>query len=223
MNYHIDFDLDFKRNNYPGRFIVIEGIDGSGKTTQVKRVADKLQHAVVTKEPTTGPIGQFIRQALVGKEPQLPPTALQHLLSADRAVHEEEIKKLLETGKAVVSDRYLWSSVAYGMADRENTQYENGKVLLVAQSILSMYHQFILPDITIYLKVSIATALSRIEEMGKVKEMYEHREKLEKIKKGYEWLVAQFPEEIVVVDGEQGVEEVTVAIMGKITEKNSNI
>lgn len=214
MQYSVSFNLDFKRNPYPGRFIVLEGIDGSGKTTQVSIIAQKLG-AIVTKEPTTGPIGQFIRQRLAGAL-DLPPVALQHLLSADRAVHEEEIKKLLDEGKTVISDRYLWSSVAYGMADREGTGYTDGEVLLVAQSILSMYHQFILPNLTFYLTVSVDTALARIEKMGKVKEMYEYRDKLEKIKKGYDWLLAQFPKEIIAVDGERPVEEVTRAILAKL-------
>lgn len=214
MQYHIELDLDFKRNTFPGKFIVIEGIDGSGKTTQAKIVAEKLANAVYTKEPTTGPIGQFIRQRLSGSL-ALPPVALQHLLSADRAVHEEEVKGYLAKGMMVVSDRYLWSSVAYGMADREGTDYTDGNVLLVAQSILSMYHKFILPDMTFYLDVSIDTAMKRIEKMGKEREMYEHRNKLELIKKGYEWLIRQFPKEITLVDGERPIEAVTQAILDK--------
>lgn len=214
--YHIEFDLDFCRNEYPGKFIVIEGIDGSGKTTQAHIVAEKLPNAVYTKEPTAGPIGQFIRQGIAGGG-NLPPAALQHLLSADRAVHEEEVKKLLQEGKTVVSDRYLWSSVAYGMADREGTDYNDGEVLLVAQSILSMYHQFLLPDITIYLTASIDTVMKRIDEMGKEREMYEHRDKLELIKKGYDWLLTQFPKEIVTINGEQEVNKVTADILEKVS------
>lgn len=221
MEYTVSFKLDFRRNIYPGKFIVLEGIDGSGKTTQVHIIAQHLREqgkdVVFTKEPTDGPIGKFIRQTLSGAV-RIPAVALQHLLSADRAVHEEEIKKHLESSKTVISDRYLWSSVAYGMADWENTDYTNGKVLLVAQSILSMYHQFILPNVTIYLKVSIDTALLRIEQMGKEKEMYENRDKLEKIFKGYEWLVSQFPSEITVVDGEKDVTAVTQDILGKLAE-----
>src|SRR3989344_1902399 len=214
MKYHISLDIDFKRNENPGKFIVIEGIDGSGKTTQAQLVAEKLG-AVYTKEPTTGPIGQFIREGIAGAG-NLPPAALQHLLSADRAVHEEEVKKLLQQGKTVVSDRYLWSSVAYGMADREGTDYTDGEVLLVAQSILSMYHRFILPDITLYLDVSVDTSMKRINEMGKEKEMYETPEKLQLIEKGYKWLIEQFPQEIVVLNGEKPVEEVTEDILEKI-------
>lgn len=215
MKYHISFDLDFKRNSYPGKFIVLEGIDGSGKTTQAQIIAGKLPNAVYTKEPTTGPIGQFIREGIAGGG-NLPPAALQHLLSADRAVHEEEVKKLLQEGKTVISDRYLWSSVAYGMADREGTDYTDGEVLLVAQSILSMYHQFLLPDLTIYLTASIDTVMKRIDEMGKEREMYEHRDKLELIKKGYDWLLTQFPKEFIVVDGERAVDVVTKDILSKV-------
>jgi dTMP kinase len=213
--YHVAFDLDFKRNTHPGKFVVIEGIDGSGKTTQAHIVAKKLPGAVYTKEPTSGPIGKFIREGISG-EGSLPPVALQHLLSADRAVHEEEVKELLNEGKLVISDRYLWSSVAYGMADREGTDYTDGEVLLVAQSILSMYHRFMLPNMTFYLDVSVDSAMRRIEEMGKVREIYEHRDKLELIKKGYDWLIAQFPKEIIVIDGERERDEITADILENI-------
>lgn len=221
MQYHVSFDLDFKRNPYSGKFVVVEGIDGSGKTTQAKIVAEKIDNAVYTKEPTDGPIGQFIRKAISGTENELPPVALQHLLSADRAVHEEEVKGFLEKGKTVVSDRYLWSSVAYGMADREAFDYKDGKILLVAQSILSAYHQFILPDVTLYLDVSVDTALKRLNQMKKNRELYETREKLEKIYKGYRWLIEQFPREITVVDGGRSVDQVTTDLMQKIGNHKS--
>src|SRR5581483_6401525 len=205
-----------KRNTFPGKFIVIEGIDGSGKTTQAKLVAEKLSNAIATKEPTDGPIGKLIREGIAdfGK---LPPSAIQHLLAADRAVHVEEIRTYLKEGKTVVSDRYLWSSIPYGLADLDTHPNNTGSVLLSAQSILSMYHQFVLPDLSIYLKVPVDVALARIENMGKEKEMYEHRDKLEKIYEGYEWLVQEFPKEFVVIDGEQSVEKVTSEILDRIS------
>ncbi|MBI1982473.1 MAG: deoxynucleoside kinase, partial [Candidatus Levybacteria bacterium] len=121
--------------------------------------------------------------------------------------------------KTLVSDRYFWSAVAYGMADRQGTKYEdNGHVLLAIQGILSMYSQFIMPDITFYLQTSVDTALSRLAKMTKEKELYETREKLEKIYQGYEWLVSQFPKEITVIDGEKTVGEVTGEILNKINK-----
>lgn len=224
MNYHISFDLDFRRNPYPGKFIVIEGIDGSGKTTQAKLLVDRLKvlgkEAVYTKEPTDGPIGQFIRQTLRGAV-DVSPLSIQYLLAADRVLHAEEVEKYLKEGKTLIGDRYFWSAVAYGMADRQETQYEdNGYVLLLAQGILSMYTQFIVPDITFYLRTSVDIALSRLAKMTKEKELYETREKLEKIYQGYEWLASQFPEEITVVDGEKEMEEVTEGILWYLGRRN---
>ncbi|MBI2036722.1 dTMP kinase [Candidatus Microgenomates bacterium] len=222
MEYKISFKLDFRRNPYPGKFIVIEGIDGCGKTTQTAIVVEKLKaqgaDAIYTKEPTDGPIGRFIRQTLRGVL-DISPLAIQYLLAADRVLHAQEIEKHLKEGKTLVSDRYFWSAVAYGMADRQGTKYEdNGHVLLAIQGILSMYSQFIMPDITFYLQTSVDTALSRLAKMTKEKELYETREKLEKIYQGYEWLVSQFPKEITVVDGEKTVGEVTGEILNKINK-----
>ena len=68
MNYNVSFDLDFKRNEYPGKFIVLEGIDGSGKTLQSQLLADNLKNlgkkVYLTKNPTDSEIGKFIRSAL---------------------------------------------------------------------------------------------------------------------------------------------------------------
>lgn len=214
MNYHIEFNLDFKRNLYPGTFIVLEGIDGSGKTTQIKRVKNSLtklsgKEVFLTKEPTESVVGQLIKK-IVRNEIKVPKTAIQYLFCADRVIHLEKvvIPKLKE-GAIVVSDRYFWSSLAYGIADR-NT-------LLAAQSILSMYNQFLVPDFTFYLRVAVSTAISRLSQMQKTKELYEEKGKLLKIAKGYDWVVKQFPKEITVIDGEMSVEEVTKEIIKKVS------
>ena len=217
MNYHIEFNLDFKRNPYPGTFIVLEGIDGSGKTTQIKRVKNSLtklsgKEVFLTKEPTESVVGQLIKK-IVRNELKVPKTAIQYLFCADRVIHLEKvvIPKLKE-GAIVVSDRYFWSSLAYGIADR-NT-------LLAAQSILSMYNQFIVPDFTFYLRVAVPTAISRLSQMQKTREIYEEKGKLLKIAKGYDWVVEQFPKEITVIDGEMSAEEVTKEIITKIKQIN---
>lgn len=213
MEYHLSYNLDFKRNPYPGKFIVIEGIDGGGKTTQAKAVVEILnkkgEKTIFTEEPTGGPIGQLIRKVLRGTT-EIPPASFQYLFAADRQMHQEEIIKYLTLGTTVVSDRYFWSSVAYGMADRESL---TGDILLVAQSILSLYHQFILPDLTFYLDVQVETAMKRLKSMHKEKELYERLGKLEKIARGYEWLAKKFPKEITVIDGEKPVVKVTEEIL----------
>lgn len=217
MVYHVSFDIELRKHNYPGKFIVIEGIDGSGKTTQVEKVVESLKaqgkDVVVTKEPTDGEVGQLIRKMLSGKV-EFTPVAFQYLFAADRVMHMEEVEELLKQGKFVVSDRYFWSAIAYGMADKEGMDYENSKeVSLVAQGILSIYHQFLLPDYTFYLEIPVDVSLSRLGAMDKEKEIYEKKENLEKIYAGYEWLVEKFGDEIMVIEGTQDVQDITENIV----------
>src|SRR3989344_8399723 len=220
MNYHVSFDIDFRRNAYKGIYIAFEGIDGVGKTTQTsilkKYFEDKKKKVVYTKEPTNiPPIGTLIHDFIQGKI-DLPPISVQYLFAADRAIHMETIvEPSLQKGKIVISDRCFWSSVAYGILDKMKNSHtlKNGEILLVSESILSMYHQFIIQDITFYIKVSEETAMKRLSKMNKKKEYYETKEKLRKIKEGYDWLANKFPKEIIVIDGEQSVEKVTAEIL----------
>lgn len=220
MKQHIEFDIEFKKNTYQGKFFVIEGIDGSGKTTQCNSVTERLGRngfdVICTKEPTDGEIGKLIRRVL-SAEVKVPPAAIQYLLAADRAVHQEEIISYLSKKTSVSSDRYFWSAIAYGIADRGDVDFASEQAMLVAHSILSMYHQFLIPDKTLYLDVSIDTALSRLGAMDKEKEIYEKREKLEKIDAGYKWLISTFPEQFVVIDAEQPVEKVTHDMLNALT------
>ena len=215
MNYHVDFELDFKRNTYPGKFIVIEGIDAAGKTTHVKLLEEFLspnKKLFMTKNPTSGEIGQFIRRAL---REDFPTTtlAIQYLYAADRHIQQQEIIEHLKQGDTVLSDRYFWSSLAYGLADKDEVDFEkDGQVLLVALSILSMYYQFILPDLTIYVSIPPEIALERLSKMDKKREVYERKEILERIAKGYKWVNEKFKEHIKIVDGQQPITAVDAEI-----------
>jgi len=224
MKYPVSFELEFRKHNYPGRLIAIEGIDGSGKTTQAQRLVAKLQNngieAVYTKEPTDGEIGKLIRQILVG-EKKFEPVSFQYLFSADRVEHQEEIKGFLKNGKTAVSDRYFWSSVPYGATDRGidfNKNQNEANILLVCYSILSFYHQFIVPDKTIYLNVDPATAIDRLTKARHMPDIYDKLEKLGRIAAGYDWLVEQFPEEFTVIDGTKSVVEVSKEISDNISK-----
>lgn len=223
MAYHIEFDIDFRRNPYKGKYIVIEGIDGSGKSTQAKLVSEALSAKGITVLETSEPnthdaIGKLIRDVLSGKE-KISSVAIQYLFSANRATtHAGIIIPALERGETVLSHRCFWSAVAYGIVDRhaKGDIEQAGNQLLIAQSILSMYHQFIVPDYTFYLDISIDTAMSRLSGMDKEKEIYEKRGTLEKIKNGYEWLIKKFPEEFVVINAEDSVEKVAQNILSSI-------
>lgn len=227
MKYHIEFDVDFKRNPYKGLYIVIEGIDGSGKTTQVKKLCDYLKKSgipvVCTGEPRkgVGVVGKLIQEILNAKA-KVTPVAFQYLFSADRAIHHEElIIPSLESGKYVVSDRSFWSAIPYGIMDQMGEKkgkynYEMGEIILTAQSILSMYHQFMIPDFTFYLDIPVDTAMQRISKKEE-KEIYEKKDKLDKIIKGYKWLVKEFPKEFTVIDGERSVEDVQRDIISHLS------
>lgn len=224
MSYHIEFDIDFRRNPYTGRYIVIEGIDGSGKTTQVEKLKERLSNKGITivenSEPNTfDEIGKLIRQVL-SSEVKIPPVAIQYLFSANRATtHEEIVIPALKRGEYVLSHRCFWSAVAYGIVDRNAQDKEKtGNQLLIAQSILSMYHQFIAPDFTFYLDIPVSEALSRINTMGKEKEIYEKEDTLTKIAQGYDWLLSKFPDEFIRIDGTASIDDVTEKILSKITD-----
>jgi len=219
-NYHVEFDLDFKRNPYKGKLIAIEGIDGSGKTTQAQELKKYFKKngngTFFTKNPTDGEIGKFIRQILRGQK-HFSPISFQYLFVADRAYQQSEISEHLKNGHMAITDRYFWSSVAYGAQDR-NIDFSkgNGEVLLSSFGILSTYYQFIVPDMTFYLKISPETALERISKERDSKDIYDQKSKLVNIAKGYEWLINKFPEEFTVINGERPIDQITKEILSKL-------
>src|SRR3989338_4884308 len=109
------------KNPYPGKFIVFEGLDGSGQSTQAAPLRDFLikngHEVVLTKEPTKdSEAGKKIREAL-GKNTEVSPMYLQGLFAEDRKEHlDKVIIPALMGGKTVISDRYFFSSFAFGAA-----------------------------------------------------------------------------------------------------------
>jgi len=112
------------RRPYPGLFVVLEGIDGAGTTTQAERLCAALRaedvRATVTREPSDGPIGTLIRQALTGRVSlpngggPLNAHTLALLFAADRADHlEAQVLPCVDRGDVVLCDRYVLSSLAY--------------------------------------------------------------------------------------------------------------
>lgn len=223
MKYHLEFDIEFKRNPYAGKYIVLEGIDGSGKTTQIERLYEYFdkqgKEVIKTREPRKdeGIIGELIQKILNGKT-KVPAVAIQYLFSADRGMHHEElILPALKMGKIVISDRCFWSAVPYGVLDLAGDFDDNtANYILVSQSILSMYHQFTAPDMTFYLDIPVKRAMDRLDKKAHDKEIYEEEKKILKAKEGYDWLLKEFPEEFVVIDGTQSVENVTEEIIRRL-------
>jgi len=229
MKYHLELDIEFKKNPYKGTYIVIEGIDGCGKTTQVAELTKYFKslgkEVVHTREPRKeGIVGDLIHKVLLGKA-KMPTKAIQYLFTADRVVHYEDvIMPALKLGKIVISDRCFWSAIVYGILDRMDGKYDYkiADQLLITQSIMSMYHQFIVPDYTFYLKISLETSLARIikKHQNDQKEIYESKEKLLPVIKGYDWLSEKFKNEIITLNGERPVNKVTEKIIRNLNLKS---
>lgn len=226
MKYPVNFEIQLLKNPYPGLYIALEGIDGSGKTTQVKKLSkyfeSKGREVIITREPRkTGLIGDLVHKVLLGEE-KLPTVAIQYLFSADRAAHHQElVLPSLKDGKVVITDRCFWSAIVYGILDRTGGNYDknDADLLLISQSILSMYHQFTVPDFSFYLKISIEESMRRLRAKKAKKEIYEEEEKIAKVYTGYDYLKERFPEEIIEVKGAEKEEKVTETLIDIIEKQ----
>ncbi len=194
-------------------FIVLEGIDGSGTTTQLERVSDELRargrRVVATREPSTGPIGQLLREILAGKHANpdgstLDGRAMALLFAADRRDHlRREIEPALAAGWDVVSDRYLLSSLAYQAVEADRAWVER-----LADGVRS-------PDLTLLLDVDIAVAAARRRLAGRPTERYDADGTLARVADNYRKLAASMPG-VVVLDGTASVEDVTASILDRV-------
>jgi len=189
-----------KKNTYPGKFIVFEGLDGAGSSTQIDKLAASLKKAgrnpVVTKEPTNNIIGGLIRGQLT-KDWNSSMECLQLLFAADRAHHLERlIIPALKDKKIVLCDRYFFSTVAFGALDLDRNW------------LLEINDQFLLPDLIILLKVSPKECLKRMHENRFQLELFEEEKKLKNVWKTYVWLSKKFPN-VKIVDGERDVDVIT--------------
>jgi dTMP kinase len=224
MKHHIEFDLELRKNPYSGLYIVLEGTEASGKSTQVKKLAkyfeEQGREVILTREPRKeGIIGDMVHRILLG-DLKLNPVAFQYLFSADRMLnHSDVIEPALKEGKVVISDRNFWSAVVYGILDRSEKDFNKTSMdqLLVAQSILSFYHQFIVPDITFYLKIPLDVSLKRLGGKSEAKEIYEDEDKIRTIIEGYDFVAKNFTDEITPIDGTQSIEQVTKDMVKSIT------
>ena len=190
-----------------GTFIVVEGLDGAGVSVQSAFLESKLRKrgykTLLTKEPTTGLIGGMIREVLrAGWHSSY--KSIQLLFCADRAKHlEDEILPALESGRVVICDRYVFSSLAYGFASGVDTHW-----------LYNVNREFRMPDLTIYLDVSPDVSISRIGR--EQRELFEKREALSKVRKAYLNFAKRF--KFKIVNGEQDSGEVSKEVW-QIVEK----
>ncbi|MFP3278720.1 MAG: dTMP kinase [Candidatus Micrarchaeota archaeon] len=176
-----------------GLFIAFEGLDGAGSTTQAYLLEQYLKQknkVLLTKEPTQNIIGGIIRAVLKG-DLKLSSQTLQLLFAADRANHlEKEILPALKKGFIVISDRYLFSSVAYGASAGLDREW-----------LLKINEKFRMPDITIFLDVKPETCIKRISESRFNFELFEQEEKLRKVREEYMALAEKFGFKVINGEG----------------------
>ena len=185
-----------------GMLICIEGIDASGKTTQAKLLVKNLNErgyeAVYTSEPTKGFFGQILRQKILYGNERVPAVVEALLFALDRLEHvEKEIKPALEKEKIVVSDRYLYSSIAY-----------QGAAGLDPAWIEEINRWAIKPDLAIYLDVPAEVVIKRLKRKRSVMETLENQRRVRNV---YLRLVKEGM--LLLVDGNRPIEEIEREIL----------
>ncbi len=199
------------------RFIVLEGLDGAGTTTQAARLAGRLREegcrVVLTREPSDGPVGALIRQALTGRlslssaqDPLGPPT-LALLFAADRLDHlSATVEPALRGGSVVVSDRYVLSSLAYQGVSLPLPWLEalNGRARR--------------PDLTFYLEVGLGTAAARRRARGGPRELFDAAEVQRRVSARYAQVLRRRArrDRVVRVDGNRPADVVASDIFARV-------
>ncbi|MFJ4254905.1 dTMP kinase [Microbacterium sp. NPDC090003] len=199
-----------------GRWITLEGGDGSGKTTQSDLLASWLSdtgHEVVrTREPGGSEVGQLIRDIVLHHRGDIAPRAEALLYAADRAHHVATVvRPALERGDIVLQDRYLDSSVAYQGAGRVLDATEIRDLSLWAA-------EGALPDLTVLLDLDPQTARTRLDSADKPFDRLE-AEKAEfhgRVRDAYLSLAAAEPERFLVIDASSPVDVIAGEIRARV-------
>ena len=206
-----------RRMDKKGRFIVFEGIDGSGKSTQIQFLVDRLKAEGIpcetTAEPSEGPIGVMIRQILTG-ERKMDNKVIAALFAADRLDHilneENGMLAQIEKGTTVVCDRYYFSSYAYNGVDMPMEW-------VIAANLQSS--KLLKPTVNVFIDLDPDTALERIAKNRQCTELFEKKSRLEAVRKNYYEVFEQMQDEtVVIIDGNQTPEAMAEEIWRKIKE-----
>lgn len=201
-----------------GSLIVFEGIDGSGKSTQIQLLSKKLREQQVpfyaTMEPTNSPVGSLIRQLLTGRM-HADPKVIAALFTADRLDHllndVDGIVQMIEKGTTVIMDRYYFSSYAYQSVDVPMDWVIQANAL--SSGILR-------PKVNIFLDVDVDDALERITNNRHQTELFEEKTRLIQVRERYmeAFERLQDTENVVIVDGGQPPEDVAEKVWEIVQE-----
>ncbi len=197
------------------RFIVFEGLDGAGTTTQAAKLQAYFTRrgtpSFLTNEPTSEPIGAFIRRLLTGKEREggnyhPGEQAMGLLFAADRLAHSQLIRERMERGEYIVCDRYLFSSMAYQALDPSIT----------GEWVVDVNRGCAIPHVTFFIAVPAEVCIARITARHAALSIYETRSHLETIARNYERLLSLYEKacgRVVRIDGTKSIDDVHMDVV----------
>ncbi|MEY4425032.1 MAG: hypothetical protein RJB56_659 [Actinomycetota bacterium] len=201
-----------------GLFISLEGIDGVGKSTQSDLLEEYLrqlgQPVVRTFEPGGTELGQEIRHLLLHRKGDVAPRSEALLYAADRAHHvATKVRPALERGEAVITDRYLDSSVAYQGVGRDLNAEDVRAISMFAVENL-------LPDLTILLDLEAGAAMARRSKTGEEPDRLERErvEFFEAVRQAYLAMAKAEPQRWLIVDASQSVDQMQQQIRSRIDQ-----
>lgn len=196
-------------------FIVFEGIDGAGTSTQIKKLVESNPEKFVsTCEPTSGPTGKFLRQMLAG-DFSVDEKTNAFLFAADRCEHiygKDGVIETINKGKTVLSDRYFFSSLAYQSIScgEEIPYFVNSK--------------FPLPEYLFYFEINPEVSLARVDARNEKKEIYEKLDTQKMIASKYNEVISRFEGtelgegmKVIRIDASKGIDEIATEIRNKLS------
>ncbi len=196
-------------------FIVFEGIDGAGTSTQIKRLVNsEPEKYIATAEPTGGATGKFLRQMLAG-DFKVDEKTNAYLFAADRCEHifgKGGVKELCESGRIVVSDRYFFSSLAYQ------------SVSCGLELPMLLNSPFPLPEYLFFFDINPEVSLARVNARNGKKEIYENLDAQKKIAALYEKVITMYESDaklreemkIIRIDASKTIDEVKEIISSSL-------
>ena len=197
-----------------GRFVVFEGLDGAGTTTQTAllhaHLAVRGVDVETTREPTTGPVGALLRQALEGRV-VLDPVTMALAFAADRTDHLHNpvngVLRSLDEGRWVLCDRYLLSSFAYQASEAVPLDW-----------LAAINGHATVPDLTVFVDTPPSVCLERIAARSAQRDLFENEEALDRTLRNYRAAMEQkaLVGTVVVVDGDRPPDEVFADVLSLV-------
>ena len=200
-----------------GKFITFEGIDGSGKSTQLRMLSGELRgrgvDVITTREPGGTPLGRRLREAFLETEETVAPIAELLLFAADRAQHVELlIKPSLAEGRIVISDRYADATFAYQGAGRGFPEATVRQIIQLATGGLK-------PDLTLFFDISVEKALERMISQGDTDNRKKNRMDAEtsefysNVRNAYLEIAAEEPNRFKIIDANGSLEMIQAKVI----------